>query len=448
MKKLTSELLKTLRTCSEAGDVYAARGNSLSVTFHAGELQSIERNNTEGVSVRLVSQKRTGASSIIGDLGPGLDVQARTKLVEGALATSAYGREAKFVLKKRAPKAMNLDLYDPRIEKLKDIELVRIGRSIIKVLKRINRGLNVDVSFSASSGRSAIANTKGFFGERMGTYISVYVGTNQIMGTEMIDIWEYETSARYLTDLGPLLDRLIQKVRWSQKSTTVENKKYPVIFTPKGFSDFFTASLLGAVQGRAVLEGSSPLSKKLGVKVVSSKFTLFEDPFLRGRPASRTFDDEGVPCAKHPIYEKGVVQNFIYDLQTAGEAGASPTGNGSRGLSNLPTAGFSNLVINAGRGSFYEMVASLGEGIIVDQIMGAWAGNVQGGFISGQVHLGYLVKNGKVVGRVKDAMVSGNVYELLSGNIRLTKERIWTHGGGGLLCPYILVPDVSISTAK
>jgi predicted Zn-dependent protease len=82
-------------------------------------------------------------------------------------------------------------------------------------------------------------------------------------------------------------------------------------------------------------------------------------------------------------------------------------------------------------------------GIIIDQTMGAWAGNPYAGTVTGNIALGYLVEDGKKVGRVKDCMFSLNVFSHLKSNLlALSKE---TKNLGSLILPYCLVGGVSIS---
>ena len=69
--------------------------------------------------------------------------------------------------------------------------------------------------------------------------------------------------------------------------------------------------------------------------------------------------------------------------------------------------------ISTGQATFEEMVLDIKEGLIVEQLMGAEQGNILGGDFSGNVLLGYKIENGKITGRVKNTMVSGNVYQVL-----------------------------------
>jgi PmbA protein len=74
--------------------------------------------------------------------------------------------------------------------------------------------------------------------------------------------------------------------------------------------------------------------------------------------------------------------------------------------------------------------------------MGVQMGNVNGGEVTGNIELGYLIENGEIAGRVKDAMISLNIMDALK-DIVLSEETIWTDF---LLSPYILIPNASIST--
>ena len=94
--------------------------------------------------------------------------------------------------------------------------------------------------------------------------------------------------------------------------------------------------------------------------------------------------------------------------------------------------------------SFREMVQDMKEGLIIEQLMGAEQGNLLSGEFSGNVLLGFKVEGGKVVGRVKDTVVSGNVYQILKELVALGKEASWV--GGVIKTPHIYCPFLSVAT--
>ena len=68
--------------------------------------------------------------------------------------------------------------------------------------------------------------------------------------------------------------------------------------------------------------------------------------------------------------------------------------------------------------------------------------NVLAGDFSVNIELGYLIEKGKVVGRVKDAMISGNAWELLK-DIGPMENKL--HPSGSLYAPHTMINRVSVA---
>ncbi|NJM28619.1 MAG: TldD/PmbA family protein, partial [Pseudanabaena sp. RU_4_16] len=80
-------------------------------------------------------------------------------------------------------------------------------------------------------------------------------------------------------------------------------------------------------------------------------------------------------------------------------------------------------------------------GIVVDQILGGGPG-ISGDF-SVNIDLGYRVKNGEIVGRVKDTMVAGNAYTALQNLIHLSGDNEWQ---GSIYLPSMLVDSLTVTS--
>ena len=89
---------------------------------------------------------------------------------------------------------------------------------------------------------------------------------------------------------------------------------------------------------------------------------------------------------------------------------------------SLPSPSFSNIVIEDGEATLEDMLAEIGDGLIVELLMGAGQGNVLSGEFSGNVLLGYAVRGGRIAGRVKDTMVYGNIYEALKDVLAVGRD--------------------------
>ena len=71
------------------------------------------------------------------------------------------------------------------------------------------------------------------------------------------------------------------------------------------------------------------------------------------------------------------------------------------------------------------MLDGIEDGLIIDDLIGVGQGNVIGGGFSHPVGLAYRVQRGEITGRVKDAAVAGNVYDLLKNIAGFGNDGRW-----------------------
>jgi PmbA protein len=193
------------------------------------------------------------------------------------------------------------------------------------------------------------------------------------------------------------------------------------------------------------LQGASPVGQRLGERVYDEGISVRDDGTLDMTPGAEFVDDEGVPTQRTPLIERGVVRHFLYDLQTAGLAGTRSTGNAGRSLASQPGIQSHVVIMDEGSVSFEDMVSGISDGLVVDYLMGAGQGNVQGGEFSGNVLLGYKISGGRIVGRVKNTMVAGNIHEALANVAAIgSKARLLD---GHLRLPHIYFAALSVSGA-
>jgi PmbA protein len=230
----------------------------------------------------------------------------------------------------------------------------------------------------------------------------------------------------------------------AKKKATVPSKRLPTVFTSNGVASVLLSPLVLAFSGKAVLEGASPLKDKLGEQVFDKKLSLWDDATVAYRVGSCPFDDEGVASRRLPLVTSGVVEGFLYDLQTAALAGTRSTGSGRRAGGAFPSPATSSLIFDKGEWPFQAMVRDMKEGLIVEGVIGAEQGNILGGDFGGNVLLGYKVEGGEIVGRVKDTMIAGNVYQVLKELPGIGEEVRWV--GGALQTPPLYCSGVSVTT--
>ena len=92
------------------------------------------------------------------------------------------------------------------------------------------------------------------------------------------------------------------------------------------------------------------------------------------------------------------------------------------------------------------MFDGIEQGILVEQLLGAGQGNELGGDFRANLALGFLIENGEIVGRVKDTMISGNVYEALNQVEAISEgpEPVW----GTRKLPWVRTRGVEVATSS
>lgn len=429
-------ILALAKKVADEAEVFLVSSKETPVGFEANRLKMLETREATAVSLRIVKDGRIGIASTTRLDDP----QA---LVDMAVEAAQFGAEAKFVLP-AAQRYPQIEVYDPEVETIAIEEMVEKGDSLIARVLSHTPELVCEAGVARSVGTVNILNSRGGQASYRKSFFTVAIEGTLIRDTDMLFVGEFDSSCKTIADFKPLADSVIEQLELARRTASVSTGKLPVVFTPKGVRSAFITPLALAFSGKMVLEGASPLVGKRGERLFDERLSLWDDATIHYRPASRPCDDEGVPSQRTPLIEKGVVAEFLYDLQTAAIAGSRSTGSGSRAGGGMPAPSVSALVIEEGDTAFEEMIRDMKEGLVVEILIGAGQGNVLGGEFSGNVLLGYKVENGEIVGRVKDTMVSGNIYDVLKELAAIGREAKWV--GGMLRIPALYVPALAVAS--
>ncbi len=429
------DILSRAKKSSEQAEVFFCFMDDTPVIFEANRLKQLQTNKSMMVAIRLVRNGRIGFSTAtnLDDVG---------SLVSRAVEVAQFGAVARFELPDRCsypPVAM----HDPAVESFEIERMADLGRSLIARVREHTPDLLCDASVGKGSGTLLLMNSRGGQAEFKKTFFVLGLEGNLIKDTDMLFVGDGESSCQAITDINTVANSVVRQLELARRQASVPSGRLPVIFTAHGVVSALIAPLAVAFNGRMVLQKVSPLVGKIGQKVFGDAFSLRDDAIADYRPRSRLCDDEGVPSRNMSLIDHGVVGGFLYDLQTAGMSGVQSTGSGDRAGASLPAPSTSNLVVEAGKVSLVDMVRDIKEGLVVEQLMGASQTNVLGGDFSGNVLLGYKIENGEIVGRVKDTVVSGNVYEVLNRIVVVGSESRWV---GSISTPPILCADLAVGS--
>jgi len=430
------EILDRAKKHVQEAELYSTSTTEIPVHFETNRLKNIQSKQSTSVALRVIKNGRLGyaTSSRLDNID---------ELVENAVATAEFGAKAEFEFSTRQ-RFSPVETYDPEVMKINLETMTGLGEQIIAAVIKHSPDIICEGSVDKMMGDISIANTRGGRAHYRKSIFGMGIEGQRVKGTDMLFVGDNTSSCHPLLNPGEIIKTIIEQLELAKNPASIKSKKMPVIFTPEGVASALVMPLMSAFNGKTVLEGASPIGKKSGEQVFDKQLTVNDDPTIPFRPGSQPCDDEGVPCQKHSFIKKGVVTGFLYDLQTAAKAKTNSTGNGNRGGGSMPSPSWHAFVLESGKTSFGKMVRDIKEGLVVEQLIGAGQGNFLGGDFSGNVLLGYKIENGEIVGRVKDTMVSGNIYQLLKNIAAIGSDSKWV--GGSLSTPSLYFNEVSVSS--
>ena len=411
-------------------DVIEASGSSTPVSFKNNRLHTLTERHNRGYGIRANVAGRTGFSFT--NIPDRIEATCRR-----ALELAPFSDEENFELPPVSK--VSFEPWDSNAEKSFNTgdEIHKFEEAIDRIRTRFPEA-TVDGGSSLSLGFQRLVNSNGldvsFRSSSYGASLSVTCIREDGV---RIDVWDGLSRMSTVPFLH-LADNIIAKVEKAKIPQSRKSGKVPVIFTPRAFG-----RLLGIVasglNARSVFKGISPFAGKTGQKLFNNALTLIDDPLLPGSSSSFPIDDEGVPAATKNLIDSGVLSGFITDLRHASKLGMKPTGNGMRSFASLPSPSFSNVIVPAGSTALAEMLNLAGGGILVEQFIGLGQSNTLSGDFSGNLDLAFLIDGGETVGRVKDCMLSGNLFTLLAGEMLLSQE---VEDLGSSRLPYLMLPAV------
>ena len=406
-------VLDALKRAADAGDACRQRSERTTITFESGRLKSAGVVEESGLNVRVVKAGKVGVAGTTAADRPPAEVIAR------ALASAELGEP--LALEFPGARAYpSVATESPRAASASAQILTDLGRELVERLARPDAQINVTVEREVEE--TAVGNTAGAAGSYRATGVSVSADVTRVTDNDVLMVYDYfvGTDLPEAKDLDAIVASIQGRLERALTVTSSPGGPLPVVFTPMGLSALLLP-LEEALSGKTLVQGISPLQGRTGEPVFAEGLSIVDDPTIPGRPGSYPFDDEGVAAARLPLIERGVSRAFAHDLETAARLGKGQrsTGHGHRGVFGKPRLAYSNLIVGpgpVGRSPWSlggGLLDGIAEGLVVEDLIGVGQGNVIGGAFSHPVALAYRIEQGEITGRVKDAAVAGNVYDLL-----------------------------------
>lgn len=414
--KIEEKILELALKVAEAAEVIYEEGEFTSASFEHNKLKYIHNKSIRGVGLRVIKGGRIGFSSTT-------DLRKPEKLVEKAIHSAQFGQEAKFEFP--CPnKFSEVKIFDKEVVDFPIEKAISLGKEAIDKALGVRPDYQCNAEIGKSVGMRRLLNSRGLDVSRNSTFHSMGIDVVLVRDKGLVWVGEGESSRKTVDSLMRSTEKILEKLRLAEREVKINPGLLPVIFTPKAVG-LLLAPLEMGCNGKLVQKGASPLIGRLGEKIADERLTIYDDPTIDFAPGSYPLDGEGIQSQRTPLLEKGVLKNYLFDLQTAGIMSTRSTGNGIRGFASQPAPACTNIIIEPGDMSLEGMIKDIQYGILVDQVLGGGQSNTLAGEFSVNIDLGFLIEKGELVGRVKDCMIAGNVFEAFNKLVSIGSQPEW-----------------------
>ena len=439
--RLTREDLESIidRALDEArsrgatqAEAAVSQDTGLSVGVRLGEVETLEHQRDRSMGVTVYFGQRKGSASTA-DFSPEAvrATVAKACSIARFTAEDPYSGLADAALMTRSQP--NLDLDHPwNLSAERAIEIAKSAESAaLQFDARINNSEGASVN--THQGLHVYGNTHGFVGGYPTTSHTlscvVLAGTGEDMQR---DYW-YSTSRDWHDLQAPEVigresaRRTIARLGPRKLST----RRAPVLFAPemaRGLIGHFGAAIRGSSQYRQ----SSFLLNAAGQQVFPPGFSIAERPHIPKALGSAPFDEEGVATRDRELVADGILTGYILSSYSARRLGLQTTGNAG-GAHNLVVAPDST-------GGLDAMLARLGSGLFVTELMGQGVNAVTGDYSRGAA--GFWVEHGAIQYPVAEITIAGNLRDMLKGIVAAGDD---VDARGGIRTGSILLGEMTIA---
>ena len=402
------------------------------ISFTDDELQYIKASETLGIGLRILKDGKIA-------YGNTTDPEQIDKLIDDTLTLTKWGERVSFDFPEKSDYP-NLNLKAK--VKYPSKKLVKMGEDFIKRIKELKNEYKVSSHFYQITAKTNIFNSNGFDGKYEKDLSAILLMVSLAREGDVFSHYSYvskkEFPLEFFDEFYKSMKMITERL---DKFEKIKSGIYKVVFTPAMFLHISEAFLQG-INGDNIVKKVSPLNGKIGQKVLDEKLTIEDRGADENLTGSVPFDDEGVPVSNKLIFEKGVLKNYIFDLETASEYGTKSTGNGKRSYKEIARPGVHNFYIHPGNESIWKIVEKIDKGIWIESVVGGWTSNLLAGEYSATLLLAFYIENGEIKGRIKNAAITCNLYDVFNKVVGISKENQEIMNG---VYPYIVVDGVNIA---
>ena len=377
----------------------------MSVSARLGEVETVEMQADKGVSVTVYKktakgqQKGSATTSDLSEAGLQKTVQAAMQLAAFTEADPCAGLAEPEQMAEIFPE---LDLYHPW-----DISTeAAIAQSIAceqAALESDPRITNSDgASLSTGVELTVLGNSHGFRSQVLGSghSLSCAVLAEQDGAMQRDYAWTSARDASELDDAASIGRLAAERSLARLQARSVKTGQFPVLFDRRLARGLFS-SMMGAISGASQYRRNSFLLDAIGETIFPEWLSISEHPHLLKGPRSAPFDTDAVATREQTLIENGRLKQYLLGVYSARKLGLETTGN---------AGGARNVRVTTNAATQAELLADMGTGLWVTELMGQGVNPVTGDYSRGAA--GFWVEKGMALYPVEGITIAGNLREM------------------------------------
>ena len=406
-QQIATDALQTAqRLGATSADVAISSSAGLGVNVRMGEVETIEHTRDKAMGVSVYFGHRKGSASTTDFSGPAIDecVAAACRIARHTSEDEYAGLADAALMAVDIP---DLDLHHPwslSPEAAIDIalETEAAARNLdARIVNSEGAGVN------RLEGIQVYANSHGFNAgypsSRHSISCAVIAGDDDGMQR---DYWySLSRDPRQLENPADIGKRAAQRSLSRLGARRLSTRSVPVLFAAQ-IATGLLGHFVNAIRGGNLYRKASFLVDALGKPVFANHVRVHEQPHLRGAVGSSSYDSEGVATASRDLISGGVLQGYVLSSYSARKLGMQTTANagGVRNLTADPSPG---------EASLDELMATMGTGLYVTELMGMGVNTLTGDYSRGAA--GYWVEGGSIQYPVEEITIAGNLRDMFLG---------------------------------
>lgn len=434
----------------EQWDLVGFQSYGHELDIEAGKITMAAGGGEGGFGVRVVDQGRFGFAHLV-------DISGAQRAVDQAMAIAKKSPSVKgFTLPSEEPAETVSGRFDAGLLQLQPEDLLEQTDAILSEVKSLDeRAVVTGGGVGVSATAACLMNSEGILSTGMTTSHGIGLQVSIDVDGELTSSYQGQSSRTQLDEIPACVGRAVHWAQVTQNPLDVESQAIdsPVLLTSEGFSPLFSMVVPPALTGEKMVRKESFWSEKLGQAVINPALNITDQGLLPGGMSSGSRDAEGVPRRNQTLIESGRLSSMLWSTRDAAQQVAEgrveqamSTGSASSGGHQAPpSTGCTELFLTSDEGhvDFEKMLAIMGDGYVVNSVMGAHTANPSSGDFSVTTSAILKVVNGEVVGALKQAGLSGNLAKALNGTVVLGQDvrRQGSYSSGSMHLPDALLMD-------